>query len=55
MTVTVSDGVLSDADITDARFTDNKKICHLDICNSKDTGEEIQEKIRKMTFNYEVI
>ena len=52
MTVTVSDGVLSDADITDARFTDiNKKSATWIFATAK-TQEEIQEKIRKMTFNY---
>ena len=52
MTVTVSGGVLSDADIADAKFTDINKKSATWIFTTAKTQEEIQEKIRKMTFNH---
>ena len=52
MTITVSKGTLNDVDIKDARFTDINKKSATWIFATEKTQEEIQEKIRKITFNY---
>ena len=52
MTITVSEGKLNDADIADARFTDINKKSATWIFATEKTQKEIQEIIRKITFNY---